>query len=231
VAVITALIVFAWYPHPFFQFSENGKSSLLLIGFAGIIGPCLTWLVYKDDKPKFIFDVVVIVLIQTAAIWWATSALYLQRPYFMVFTVDRFEVLARSDIDIELITDPGFLDKPVAGVIMLYAAMPTDIQAYSKLVRETVLEGKPDLQYRPAFWNQYEDKQHLAVQAAQPLELLRSKVPESTESVDQWIRDNGGDVDRYKFVPATGRSGDFAAILEAVSGKLVDGIMTDPWID
>ena len=33
-AVIAALIVFAWYPHPFLQFGDNQKFSLLLIGIA-----------------------------------------------------------------------------------------------------------------------------------------------------------------------------------------------------
>jgi len=228
--VVAGLIIFAWYPHPFLQFNESKKFSLLLIGFAGIIGPFLTWVVYKDHKPKFIFDVVVIVLIQIAAIGWATSKLYHDRPYFMVFTLDRFELLTHNEVDAGQVPDPGFLDKPFGGVIALYATMPTDPQVYSNLVRETVMEGKPDLQYRPQYWSHYEEKQYVAVLASRPLEFLRSNRPEATQAINKWVRENGGNISRFKFVPVTGRAGEFSAILEAGNGKLVELMAIDPWV-
>jgi hypothetical protein len=230
-AVITGLIVFAWYPHPFLQFQQNGKFLLLLIGTAILVGPPLTWLVYKEDKRQFKFDVIVIVLIQLAAIVLGTSTLYKNRPYFMVFTVDRFEVLSRGEIDLQQLTDSRFLDKPASGVILLYATLPADKQKYHALVKEIVLEGKPELQFRPEFWSLFEEKRQLALQTARPLRWLRSARPESTAEIDKLVNNNGGNISLLKYVPAMGRFGQFAAILDVNSGKLVGYILTDPWIN
>ena len=53
------------------------------------------------------------------------------------------------------LTTPGFWKKPTAGPILLYANMPADPAAYQQLLQEVMLEGKPDLQFRPEFWSLY----------------------------------------------------------------------------
>ena len=117
--IIAALIFLAWYPYPLLQLKNNHHFSVLLILTAALIGPAMTWLMYKQDKRGMVFDLVVISLIQVVAIGWGTQALYLNRPYFMVFTVDRFEAISIREVDIDSIKDPGFLDKPFAGTVEL----------------------------------------------------------------------------------------------------------------
>jgi len=232
-AVIACLVLFVWYPYPFLQFKANGQFSLALVFCAGLIGPALTWLVNKQGKSKraLVFDLIVITLIQTAAIAWGTLALYQNRPYFMVFTVDRFEVLSIRDVDLSTMTHPEFLDKPAVGPILLYASMPTDPQAFQKLLKEVMFEGKPDLQFRPEFWSLYAEKQQLALQASQPLDELRLARPESVTAIDKLVNKNGGDITRLKFVPGIVQDAQFAAILDADSGQLIDTLTIDAWLD
>ncbi len=125
-AIIGGLIFFAWYPYPFLHFEESGKFSLLLIITAAFIGPAMTFLFFRKGKRGLKFDLIVIVLIQVAAMALGVRTLHQSRPYFMVFTVERFDVLSIRDVDLSHIKDPKFLDKPVAGPILLYATMPTD---------------------------------------------------------------------------------------------------------
>ena len=54
--IIGSLILFTWYPYPFLQFRHSDKFSLALILSAGLLGPALTWLVYKADKRALAFD-------------------------------------------------------------------------------------------------------------------------------------------------------------------------------
>ena len=231
-AIIAGLILFVWYPYPFLQFKDTGKFSLMLVLSAGFIGPAMTWLFYRKGKSKraLVFDLVVILLIQTAAFAWSGYALYQNRPYFMVFTVDRFEVLTMRDVDLSTITDSKLLNKPVTGPILLYASMPTDPQVFQKLIQEVMFEGKPDLQYRPEFWNLYEEKQQLALSPALPLETLRSVRPESLQAIDKLVKNNGGDINRLKYVPGMVQNGQFAAILDAESGEVIDTLVIDPWV-
>lgn len=232
-AIIAGLILFVWYPYPFLQFKDTGKFSLMLVLTAGFIGPAMTWLFYRKGKSKraLAFDLVVILLIQTIAFAWSGYALYQNRPYFMVFTVDRFEVLTMRDVDLATITDPKLLNKPVAGPILLYASMPTDPQIFQKLLKEIMFEGKPDLQYRPEFWSLYADKQQLALSPALPLAMLRSARPESSQAIDKLVNNNGGDIKQLKYVPGMVQNGQFAAILDADSGEVIDTLVINPWVN
>jgi len=228
--VIGCLIAFAWYPYPFLQFNDTAKFPLMMIVIAGLIGPALTGLVYKKDKRGLAFDLSVIIIIQLAAVVWGTMALYQNRPYFMVFTVERFDVLSIRDVDPSTISDPRFLDKPFAGPIMLYANIPTG-DAFQKLLKEVMLEGKPDLQYRPEFWSLYHEKQDQVIKPSKPLSELRIMRPESVSEIDKLVQKHGGNISKLNFVPAQHQNGQFAAILGVDSGEIIDTLVVNPWID
>jgi len=231
-AIIATLILFAWYPFPFLQFKDTGKFSLMLVVIASFIGPAMTWLFYSKSKRKVtrVFELVTIVLIQAVAFVWGGYALYQNRPYFMVFTVDRFEVLTIRDVDITGITDSKLLNKPVVGPILLYANMPQDPQVFQKLLKEVMFEGKPDLQFRTEYWSLYEDRQHLTIEPSLPLEALRGARPESLNAIDRLVKNNGGNIKRLSFVPGTAQNSEFAAILDTESGEFLDSLVIDPWV-
>jgi len=228
--LLAGLVLFAWYPYPLRQFGESGKFSLLLIISAGFAGPFLTWLVYSKGKRGLVLDLWVIAAIQLAAIAWGTLSLYENRPLFMVYTVDRFEVLSARDVDLTPVTDPRFLDKPFVGPILLYANMPSDPVAYQKFLQEVMFEGRPDLQFRPEFWSLYTERQQLVLQKSKSLEALLKARPDSAHAIDQLVKDNGGDIHQLQFVPAMLKNGGFAVILDALSGEVLDTLVIDPWL-
>ena len=228
---IGGLILFLWYPYPFWEFKEKAKFALLLIVVAGLIGPLMTAFVYKKGKRGLLLDLIVIAIIQLAAIAWGSHALYQNRPYFMVFTVDRFEVLTMRDVDPDSISNKAFLNKPASGPIMLFAEMPINPLAFQQLLEEIMLEGKPDLQFRPEFWSLYSDSQSQAIKPSKPLSKLLSERPESSAAIDQLVQKYGADINSLKFVPGIHRNGEFAVILDAASGEVVDMLVINPWIE
>jgi hypothetical protein len=228
---VACLILFAWYPHPFQQFTDSGKFSLLLIVSACVAGPAMTWVVYKKGNWGLKFDLIVIVIIQLAALAWGLQAVYQTRPFYMVFTVDRFEVLSMRDVDPDSISNPEFINKPFSSPVLLYANMPKAGPAFQKLLREVAFEGKPDLQYRPEFWSLYEEKRQLAVAVSHPLAELRKARPESVSEIDELVKNNGADIAALHYVPAMLPNGEFAAILDANSGELIDTLVIDPWVN
>ena len=149
----------------------------------------------------------------------------------MVYTVDRFEVLSERDVDLTWVTDPKFLDKPYVGPILLYASLPSDPAAYQKFLQEVMFEGQPDLQFRPEFWSLYAEKQQLVLQKSQSLEALLAARPDSADEIDRLVKDNGGDIHQLLFVPAMLKNGQFAVILDALSGEVLDTLVIDPWLD
>jgi len=166
-----------------------------------------------------------------AAFGWGAMSLFQNRPYFMVFTVDRFEVLSGRDVDFSWIRDPKFLDKPFTAPVLLFANMPSDPAAYQKLLREVMFEGKPDLQFRPEFWSPYSERKEAALKRSSPLARLRDKRPESLAAIERLVGRHGGDIGQLVFVPALFKDGQFAVILGADSGDVVDMLLIDPWLE
>jgi hypothetical protein len=230
-AIIAGFILLVWYPYPFLQFKANGKFSAALILAAGLIGPALTWFLYKKGKWGLVFDLIVVVIIQTLAVTWGTYALYQNRPFFMVFAVDRFEVLSIREVDISTIGRPEFLDKPTVGPLTIYANMPSDSAGFQKLLKEVMFEGKPDLQFRPEFWSLYSERQTQALRESKPLTELRTARPGSSNSINELVSEHGGDITQLNFVPGIVMDKPFAVILDAENGEIVGLLLIDAWLD
>lgn len=228
--IAAGVILFLWYPGPLLQLKESDVFAVLLILCAILIGPALTLLIYREGKRGLVADLIIIMLIQFAAVGWGMHALYRDRPYFMVFTVDRFEVLSLRQVDMGQGIDPRFLDKPATWPALLYASMPKDPQSFQKFLKEVMFEGKPDLQFRPQYWSLFEKNQKLALESSRPLNDLRVAHTEETRAIDQLLALHGGDINSYRFVPVVFRDASFAAILDAGNGALIDTLAIDPWL-
>ena len=230
-AVIAAIVVFSWYPYPLWQFGKSGKFALSLIAAAGLAGPFLTWAVYKKGKRGMLFDLWFIAIVQLVAISWGAFSLYENRPFWMVHTVDRFEVLSTRDVDLAWVTDTRFLHRPLNAPLLLLANMPADPAAYQKLLREIMFEGKPDLQFRPEYWSLYTENMEIALRKSRPLANLRDAHPESIMAIDKVVQNNGGDIANLRFIPVLQKDGQLTAILNAQSGGFIDILAIDPWVD
>ena len=231
VGSIFLIIFFAWYPYPYFEIRGAGDIVLILIGVDLVLGPLLTFIVYKPKKKTLVFDLSVIVIIQLAALVYGVSAIYEERPYFMVYAVDRFTLLAEKDVDFAEITGHSQKEKPGIGPLMVLAKMPEDLQEQQKLMTEVVFENKPDLDRRPKYWVPYRENLEIVFARTKTLQELREKRGSVAGLVDKIVASHGGNIDDLAFAPMIGKNGDFAVVLERKTGRLVDAIATDPWLD
>jgi len=204
---------------------------LILIGVDLVLGPLLTCIVYKPKKKTLVFDLSVIVLIQLAALVYGVSAIYEERPYFMVYAVDRFTLLAEKDVDFSEITGQSLKAKPGIGPVMVLAKMPEDPQERQKLMTEVVFENKPDLDRRPKYWVPYQENLEIVFARTKTLQELKKHRESVAGLVDKIVASHGGDIDDLAFAPMIGKNGDFAIVLERNTGRLVDAIAVDPWLD
>ena len=176
-------------------------------------------------------DLSVIVMIQLAALVYGVNAIYEERPYFMVYAVDRFTLLAEKDVDFSEITDRSLMEKPGIGPLMVLAKMPEDPQERQQLMTEVVFENKPDLDRRTKYWVPYPENLEIVLARAKTLRELREKRESVEDLVDKIVADHGGNIDDLVFEPMIGKNGDFAIVLARNTGRLVDAIAVDPWLD
>lgn len=63
-----------------------------------IVGPLLGLLVYKEGKKTLKFDLMVIIVIQIAALCYGIYSVEQGRPAWLVYNVDRFELVRKNEI-------------------------------------------------------------------------------------------------------------------------------------
>lgn len=98
---IMGLVFFIWYPLPLATAVGVTHIFLMLLVIDVIVGPLLGLLVYKEGKKTLKFDLSVIILIQISALLYGVYSIEQGRPAWLVYNVDRFELVRKNDIILE----------------------------------------------------------------------------------------------------------------------------------
>lgn len=172
-AMALAVVFGLWYPAPLHEAVGVSAIVLLLIGVDVVIGPLLTFVVYKVGKKSLRFDLGVIVLLQLAAFAYGFWSVAEGRPAWLVYNVDRFDLVQVYELDKHHLGDarPEYRHPSWFGPSWVSAQAPTDIAQRNTLTFESVFAGidipqRPDL-YRPLAEASNEIRKH-----ALPLERL-----------------------------------------------------------
>lgn len=96
--LVMGLVFFVWYPTPFATAVGVTHIFLMLLVIDVILGPLLGLLVYKEGKKTLKFDLSVIILIQIAALCYGVFSIEQGRPAWLVYNVDRFELVRKNEL-------------------------------------------------------------------------------------------------------------------------------------
>ncbi len=229
--LLLAFIVvrFLWFPGGYFAISGITKLLLVLIAVNVVVGPGLSTLVYKPGKWGLRFDLVLIACIEVAILGWGLHEIYERRPEFAVFAVDRFEAVARSEVDISQLQDSRLATRPGYTPRLIYAELPTDPEIMNQLIDDTVFLGRKDIDRRPEFWRPYADGIATVKAAAMPLSRFLTPNDSRAGPVRRWLNRRGAQAKDYIYLPLRGREGEAIAIIHADIGYPVDVLAVDPW--
>jgi hypothetical protein len=224
-----AVVRLLWFPGGYFAISGTGTRLLILAAVVLVIGPGLSTFLYKPGKKGLTGDLWLVAGLEVGVVAVVMSALYLERPYYAVFAVDRFEAVSRVEIDLATIADATFHKRPGHEPRLVYAELPDDPEVVSKLIDETVFEGKKDIDRRPEFWKPYGAGIAIVKGAGIPLENLLKDGPVRAARVQRWISRHNARPGEFLYLPLRGNGGDAAIILHARIGYPVDILPVDPW--
>ncbi len=231
VGTLCAIIFFIWYPAPYFAAKGASEVLRILIGVDLILGPTLTLILFRPHKPGLVFDLSIIATIQLVALISGTTVIYQERPYYAVFAVDRFQVLAYKDVDSSTIEHEEFRRKPFVGPILAVASLPEDPDEFQRLLHETLFEGKADIERRPEFWSPYADRSADVIARAKSLAELLERNPEAGAEISKLLATLDADIDSLAYLPLVGRDASFSFVIDAETATPVGIISVDPWDD
>ncbi|RLA27474.1 MAG: hypothetical protein DRR11_18190 [Gammaproteobacteria bacterium] len=227
VGIVCALIFFVWYPQPYFDIVGAGAVLKILIGVDLVVGPLLTLFLYKPNKPNLKFDLSVIVAIQLIALIYGTTVIYQERPYYVVFAIDRFEVVGKTEIDTSDIRIDALREKPLIGPMLVVALFPDSEQERQELLND-VLSGKPDLERRPEYWDVYAKHSDSVIARGITLPNMADKRPDARDKIEAFIQSQAHS-DEMVGLPIIGKKGAFYFVLNSTTRRPLGVINFDPW--
>ena len=229
-AVVGAMI-FVWYPPPYFAAAGGNDLVLLMLGVDVALGPLLTLAVFDPGKGsrKLRFDLAVIAFLQIAALAYGVHVMFVARPAYLVFAVDRFDlVMANTLPDNELAkASPPYDRRPVGKPPTVGARVPDD----PKLKEESlfIALGGVDLTQQPRFFVRYDDIAKDAATRAQSIKVLRDLNRDRADRIDAAVRGSGRAESELAFVAAKAPNLDFAVIVDKSTGAIVAQLLAKPW--
>ena len=224
---VLACMLLVWFPWPLFQITGGSHLAFILVSVDVVLGPLLVLIVYREGKKSLKFDLAVIALLQLSALAYGIYSISLARPVYIVFTVDRFDIVTAKDLDpadLAEVRRPEFQGRPWGRPRYIGVRFPTDPKQREK-VQMSGMAGK-DLQMFPQYYEPYSALAADALKRAQPLAKIRARAP---AIVDDYLESSGRSEDSVRFLPLRAPQQDASVIVDADTGDPLKILLIDPW--
>ena len=226
IALLAMIAVFYfWYPSSLAKAVGVTHIFLMLLAIDVIIGPVLGFIVYKEHKKSLKMDLAIIVIIQLAALLYGIYSIYEGRPAWLVYNVDRFELVRNNEIVENNIADampqfqhPSNLKPQYAAVQFAKNAKQRSDDMFVEVL------GGVSLAQRPERYVPLQNAQAQIKQRAQAInELNKFNAVEKVNSiVSKYPQANG-------WAPLKATAIDMVVLLNKDTGKVVKIVDLRPW--
>jgi hypothetical protein len=189
---VVALMLAVWYPGPLFEAAGGSGLLFILVGVDVVLGPLMTLVIFRSGKWGLRFDLAAIGTVQALALAYGVHVVYLARPAFIVFVVDRFELATAADLDPRELAKakyPQFRAPPLTGPEFAVSQMPADPAERNKVVLAAM--AGLDLQNFPKYWAPYAERRAQVLAKAVTVAQLRRAEPKTAAAVDAYLKDSG----------------------------------------
>lgn len=229
VGAVFAVVFWVWYPKPAFQVAGALSIITLLVGVDLVLGPLLTLVVYKHGKPGLKFDLSVIVLIQLVALVYGAYTLYDEKPYYLVFSVDRLEFIPKKQVDQSEIRYDELRSKPFAELIRVFARSPEDPDEFQRFLDSVLSEGKPDLERRAEYWEPWASGTDVIRSQMKGVEDLEVESSHEQAILQRAIDKYVGAHPNLGILPVGGIEADIGIILDRDTLETLNVVNVNPW--
>lgn len=221
---IIAMFYCGSYAAPLAQAVGFWSIALLILLTVIVIGPCITFLVYRPNKSSLKFDLSFLVILQLAALGWGVFSLYDARPVWIVHSVDRFELIQNNDLYIaetipkqnEFTTPPQFFAQVAA------IELSKDNTQRQEDLSNAIFSGLT-LSMQPSRYVSYQQVQTVALRNAHSLQELNQF--NSRADVDEILKKYPNS---QAYIPLRAKQQDQVVLVDA-KGDIVKIVNLRPW--
>lgn len=229
VGAIAALMLFIWYPQPWFEHDGGWTVFRLILLVDVVLGPLLTLIVYRRGKAELRRDLGIIVAIQLGALAFGVTTMLQHRPVFLVYAENNFFAVTWKEVR-EGTRDLGRLEQfstpRVAGLPLVYLQMPADAARRAE-IRSAHARGGPAVSGHGDYY-QPMSAQHWAevLRTESDIEELAGKDPDIKAELDRFkakhMAKQRQPLRNFAFLPVVCRNTVLMLAFDRASMALVD---------
>ena len=230
---LTTLVVMIsiWYPGALLKAAGGDGLILILLGVDVTIGPLITLIIFDTKKKHLKYDLMVVAVLQLSALTYGVSVVYQARPIYLIFVVDRFELVRASDIDpddMKEVTTSEFKSLPTGRPRIIGVNPPANSDEKLKAI-DLALAGK-DVHLIPKHYTAYGPSQQEQVKKrAQTIQRLKEINPQLQNEIDHSVAQLGKKEDEIGYLPLKANARDMSVIVDRNTGEILDYWMFLPW--
>lgn len=219
------LVYFVWYPRPLALATGILTIFLTLMTVDVVLGPVLTGIVYKVGKKSLRSDLTIIVSMQLAALSYGVWTIAAGRPAWLVFNVDRVDLVQAHELDGRYLahTAPLYRHAPWTGPRWVASVNPEDPQMRSALVMESALGG-PDLPQRIDLYRPIEQEvENIRAKSHPMAQLLRYNPAAAVQKIQsEWPQADA-------WLPLMAKARAMTVLVRKQDGKIIAVVDLRPW--
>lgn len=190
--IVICLLVFYWYPLPFFWALGGLVLLLLIVGIDVVLGPVMTLILFNPKKSRraLTLDLSLIAIVQISALGYGLYSGYVSRLVFNVFDGTSFQLVQAADVAGNFLTAakvPDYQRLPLFGQKFAALNIPDDDRTRSDLAFYKALGVGPTVM--PNYYVPLDAAREQLGQAAIAKSQLAYQHPALVARIDALLRD------------------------------------------
>lgn len=229
--ILASIVFFIWYPGELAFATGIHEIFTILFTVDIVLGPIITLVIFNPQKKEIKFDLTVVVILQVVALLFGMYTAFIARPVFVVFSVDRFDLVLANQIKPENSLKAKtieFQSLSIMGPKYIAAQLPADPEVRNKLLFQSLSHGD-DLQYLPQFYVPYKELMRDAIKKAKSLDQLRDLNKTQLSTINNIIKKYSLQGMQVGYLPMKGKLRDMTVIIDLNTGNIKKVVDLKPW--
>ncbi|MCG8378724.1 MAG: hypothetical protein MI865_04515 [Proteobacteria bacterium] len=139
--ILAFIIIWFWYPGFLFATDGGWNGIRLIAAIDFIIGPILTLIIYKVDKPNLKFDLCFIAFIQFSCLTFGTWTVYQERPVAVIYADGKYYAKSQVAMEIHGVKMDQIKKFSTSIPAWIYINLPDNQTEREKILNNQIFEG------------------------------------------------------------------------------------------
>jgi len=220
-------IIFFFFPTLFINITDFREVASIVILVDLVLGPLLTFIVFKPNKKSLRFDLTVIATIQICAFIYGAYTLYQIHPVYITFNVDRFTLVSAIDAHPEKAQYEEYRISKLSSGKMAYSQFPDDPEKRNEILFNQ-LEGGGDIEQQVELYKPYKENIDQIISKSLDPDLIFQNQNERNIAED-FLSKHQSNLNNLVFIPINSPTKSAIIVLDKETAKAVTTIPIDPW--